>query len=233
MTSGPDIEVLKALSTNSQSRTDWSTLVVLLGLIGEIVVTFAYTKDKRRSEIVFGVLFTVVIALGVYGEYKFGSQAARSNAQLQGISESKIADLNLEAQKYRERADVLEHQIAARHITVEQRMNMLAVLEVRPESKITIWYVINSDADTLAYTREIQDVFHDAKWRVLHRPNLISMDTPLHGFIVEVQHDSPQNQSVASLAAKALAVTGYHVSRTNISPDPNQETDVIVLVGGK
>jgi hypothetical protein len=221
------------LAAQSQSWTDLSTLVVLFGLIGEIVITFAYTKDKRRSEIVFGVLFTVVIAVGVYGEYRFGSRAARANSQLQSISERKIADLNLEAQKAREHADALEQQMAARHVTVEQRKKMLAILEARPEAKITIWYIINSDADTLAYTLEIQDVFHDAKWHVFHRPNLISADTPLHGFIVEVQHDSPQNQNLANLAAKALAVTGYHVSRTNIAPDPNEETNVIVLVGGK
>ena len=60
------------------------------------------------------------------------------------------------------------------------------------------------------------------------------MDTPLHGFLVQIQHDSPSNQQLARLASKALAVIENHVSPPkSIPPDPNEDADVIVWVGGK
>lgn len=94
---GPDIEGLKALAAHNQLLADWSTRVVLLGLLAEIGVTFAYTKEKSRSEIILGVLATMVIALGVYGEVRFGSRAAQEAATLQSISDEKVAELNLKA----------------------------------------------------------------------------------------------------------------------------------------
>jgi hypothetical protein len=92
MTGGPEIEALKALAANSQSWTDWATFAVFIGLLGEIGITFAYTKDKPRSEIILGIVCGVVIAVGVLGELRFGSRAAQANAQLRIISEGRLAD---------------------------------------------------------------------------------------------------------------------------------------------
>jgi hypothetical protein len=97
MPGGLEIEALKALVAHNQSWADWSTIAVFIGLLGEIAITFAYTKDKPRSEIVLGVVCGAVIAFGVYGEYKFGSNAAQENAELQNISDRKVAELNKEA----------------------------------------------------------------------------------------------------------------------------------------
>jgi len=128
MLGGPDVEALKALTAHNQSWTDWSTLVVFIGLLGEIGITFAYTKDKPRSEIVLGVLCGVIIALGVCGEYRFGSQAAQENAQLQSISDGKVADLNKAASKAQEMAESerlerirLEAIVAPRSLSLNQQ----------------------------------------------------------------------------------------------------------------
>jgi hypothetical protein len=92
MPGGPEIEAIKTLASNSQVWADWSTLVVVIGLIGEIIITFSYTKDKPLSEIVLGVICGIIIALGVFGEYRYGKKAAQANAQLRLISDTKLAD---------------------------------------------------------------------------------------------------------------------------------------------
>jgi hypothetical protein len=112
MPGGPEIEALKALASHSQSWADWSTFIVFLGLLGEIGITFAYTKDKPRAEIIWGVICGVVIAVGVYGEYKFGSKAAGANSQLQRISDTKVAALNVEAEEARRASSEAESHLA-------------------------------------------------------------------------------------------------------------------------
>lgn len=97
MPGGLEIEALRSLASHNQSLADWSTLIVVLGLIGEIIVTFAYAKGKPLSEIVFGVICGIVIAIGVFGEYSYGSRAAHANTELRRISDLKIADLNNKA----------------------------------------------------------------------------------------------------------------------------------------
>jgi hypothetical protein len=92
MPGGPETEALKALAEHSQSWADWSTLIVFIGLLGEIGITFAYTKDKPRSEIILGIICGVVIAVGVLGELRYGSRAAQANSQLRIISEGQLSD---------------------------------------------------------------------------------------------------------------------------------------------
>lgn len=113
MPGGPEIEALKALAAHGQSWADWSTLIVFLGLLGEIAIAFAYTKDKPRSEIIWGIVCGVVIAAGVYGEYRYGSKAARANLELQRISELMVANLNREAGEAIERAANVEKELAS------------------------------------------------------------------------------------------------------------------------
>lgn len=92
MLGGPEVDALKALAANSQSWADWSTIVVVLGLVGEVIIAFSYTKDKPRSEIILSISCGIIIALGVFGEYRYGSRAAWANTQLRVISEGKLTD---------------------------------------------------------------------------------------------------------------------------------------------
>lgn len=96
MPGGPEIEALKALAQNSQLWADWSTFAVFIGLLGEIAITFAYAKDKPRSEIVLGVICGVIIAVGVYGEWRFGSKAAQANGELRRLSEEQLAHVTMD-----------------------------------------------------------------------------------------------------------------------------------------
>ncbi len=92
MIGGPEAEALRLFIAHNQSYSDWSTLVVVFGLIGDVAVIFLYTKDRPLSEILLSAFCTTIIILGVYGEYHFGSKAAQGNAQLRMISDTKLAD---------------------------------------------------------------------------------------------------------------------------------------------
>lgn len=207
--------------------------MLVIGLVGEYSKSDKWKKHVRA--------FELMVILGVAGEVLSDAGVYIFSWHLQTISDNdvsaaqqKVTEADDRTKKAEAREAKLEQQATDRHIPPEQRKKMLAILRPRRGAKITIWYITDSGADTLAYTLEIQDVFNDAKWHVFHRPNLVSMDTPLHGFALEVQHDSPSNQQLARLAAKALAVTGYHVSPPkSIPPEPNEDAHVIVWVGGK
>ncbi|HEV2491690.1 MAG TPA: hypothetical protein VG204_01310 [Terriglobia bacterium] len=122
MPGGPEVEALKALAAHSQSWADWSTLIVFIGLLGEIGIAFAYTKDKPRSEIILGVACGVIIAFGVYGEYTFGSKAAQANSRLRILSEQQLAQVTRDVGNTREAAETAA-RAAARAVDSSQHAN--------------------------------------------------------------------------------------------------------------
>jgi hypothetical protein len=97
MSGTPDIDALKALVAHNQYWSDWSTIAVFVALLLEIIIIFAYSKDKPRSETILSFICGLMLAVGVYGEYRFGSRAARGSAELQNISDQKVAELNRQA----------------------------------------------------------------------------------------------------------------------------------------
>jgi hypothetical protein len=92
MITGVDVETLRSLIAHNQSWADWSTIVVVVGLLGDLAVIFLYTKDKSLSETILSVICTAIIILGVYGEYRFGSKAAQENSQLQTDAQGRLKD---------------------------------------------------------------------------------------------------------------------------------------------
>jgi hypothetical protein len=88
---------LKSTFATNRAWSDWAALAVVVGLVGDIVVIFLFSKDKPRSETWLAFICTLVIALGVYGEYAFGRKAAEAAGQLQEIADKQVADLNIEA----------------------------------------------------------------------------------------------------------------------------------------
>ncbi len=210
-----------------------ATTLVFIGVVGESVIelTSLVKTPERRKRI--AKLSALVLILGLAGELLSQSKISELTGEITAILNKEAGDARKAAGEAEERAANLEQKMADRHITLEQRKKMLEILKARPGSNITVWYIINSDKDALGYALEIAEVFRDAKWNALNGPPLISMDTPLDGFLIEVQRDSPSNRTLASLAEKALDVTGYHVLRTTIPADPNLKTDIILLVGSK
>src|SRR6266540_940120 len=89
-------ELLKDVFVTNRDRAEVATIVVFIGLIGDIIVIFLFSKDKPRSETWLAFVCTLAIAVGVYGEYKFGGNAARAADQLQRLSDEKIVGEQLE-----------------------------------------------------------------------------------------------------------------------------------------
>jgi hypothetical protein len=112
MPGAPDIDALKALVAHNQYWSDWSTIAVFAALLLEIIIIFAFSKDRPRSETILSLICGLILAIGVYGEYRFGSRAALGNAELQNISDQKVAELNRQANAL-EQANILKVMLVA------------------------------------------------------------------------------------------------------------------------
>ena len=64
----PDAEALKAVFATNRTWSEWATVAVFIGLLGDILVIFLFSKDKPKSETWLAFLCTFIIAAGVYGE---------------------------------------------------------------------------------------------------------------------------------------------------------------------
>lgn len=140
------------------SWADWSTIAAFRGLLGGIVIIFAFSKDKPCSETILSFICGLVTALGVYGEYRYGSQAARGNAQLQTISDRKVADLTVEASNAQEMAEAeklerikLEAIVAPRSLSLEQQQLVAsACSKFRGHGVLVSSYGMDGEAAALA-----------------------------------------------------------------------------------
>lgn len=100
-------EALKAVFLQSRNLAEWGALIVFLGLLGDFAVLFAFAKDKPKAETWLTALCTFFIAVGVFGEYRFGHRANDAADQLQRYSDEKIGLLNKEAAEAASKQNVL------------------------------------------------------------------------------------------------------------------------------
>jgi hypothetical protein len=107
----PNPETLKSVFAANSNLSEWATIAVFIGLLGDILVIFVFSKDKPRSETWLAFIFALIIAVGVYGEYAFGSKAASAARELQNISDQKVAESNQKASEADGRAKALEAQV--------------------------------------------------------------------------------------------------------------------------
>jgi hypothetical protein len=249
---------LKNLEMSWASLDFWLKFWILLVVIGVSIELFVVLteylhnlRDFRRATIhtpdkpstwllIFGLLGAGLVAIGVAGEFFIHIKAGRIETDMRTTTETFVALVSKAARKAKQAAEAerlervkLEQRLADRHLTLEQRKQMLAILKERPGTKVSVTYLINADKDAQECSIEIGGAFHDAGWDVLPEPHLTSSDNPVHGFAVQVQHDSPSN-ALASLSEKALSVTGYGVVRW---PPPNPATSAgsvaFIFVGSK
>jgi len=186
MTSIPSAEALRLLITHNQSWFDWSTLIVVLGLVGDVGVILLYTKDKKLSEIVLSAVCTCVIIVGVYGEYHFGKEVSRENLQLQGISDAKLAGaedrlrkaedglgkaneraatLGKEAEDERTARVKIEENVAWRTLNDAERGELTKHL-TRFAGQFAVCNFLAGDMEAFSFSSEIAAVLRGAKWQV-------------------------------------------------------------------
>ncbi len=130
-----NVEALKIVFATNRNWSEWATIGVFIGLLGDILVIFLFRKDKPKSETWLAFACTLIIAGGVYGEYIFGGRASKAADELQQLSDQKVADSNKEAKKAgkdaadaNERAATLEREtvlLRKQVITQDRREHLL------------------------------------------------------------------------------------------------------------
>jgi hypothetical protein len=151
---GAEVESLKlAFSTN----TKWSelaTLAVFIGLLGDIFVILLFDlfdEDKTWTEIILAGTASLLIAVGVWGEYRFGDRATEAAKGLQLISEKQIAGLNSDTEKLRHENLKLEAQLAWRTLTKRQRDGLTASMKpFKAQNVDVVSYLGDAEAEELA-----------------------------------------------------------------------------------
>ena len=235
----------------------WFTALVVAGLLGDAIVIVWERREEtsaRRRWIEHGfhpaemsptwkfileLIATAAIFVGVGLELWAGAAVAAINGQLRSKngelrdkSNQLLELVTQQAGDAEERAAKLELILADRHITFQQRQEMLPMLRPQAGTEVLVEYVTPSGTDAPEYAIEIGGVFHDAGWKVIPSlGRLITMNPPLHGFAVE----GGINESRA--AKKALGVLDKRVHTTPPTPSPEtgkmRKTGVVIYVGSK
>jgi hypothetical protein len=229
----------------------WTFLVVVGVALEVVFVVWEYTEDIhdfRRGIVhppekpsalllVLGLLGAGLVAIGVAGELYIDVQAGKVETEIRKANELRVSLLSKEAADANERAAEIEQRLADRHITLEQRKKMLAILAPYRDARVSVTFVTPSSSDAQAYSIEIGEVFRDAKWTVVPSPWLTSMDNPVHGFAVVIREkgSASKRKSLERATREALSILDNRISVTQGGRDPGPEMnlDLEVLVGSK
>jgi hypothetical protein len=160
----PDIDALKTLVAHNQYWSDWSTIAVFVALLLEIIVIFAFRKDRPRSETILSLICGLILAVGVYGEYRFGSRAARGNADLQNISDQKVAELNREAAKAQLDLLQLQERVKPRRLSGEQRLKLVEILTPIAKRPVRVGYIL-MDEEGRSFATQIAEALTASGWK--------------------------------------------------------------------
>jgi hypothetical protein len=168
----PDAEALKLVFATNRNWSEWATIAVFVGLLGDILVIFLFSKDKPRSETWLAFICTLIIAVGVYGEYSFGSKAAQAANQLQQLSDQKVSDSNLKAEAAQAEVARLNLETAKlrdllrwRELTKEQRDLIHKRISSFPGVSVQLEYVAN-DWEGFGYAEDFRETFEPG-WTVV------------------------------------------------------------------
>jgi hypothetical protein len=158
-----EVSALKAAFSVSNDWFEYSTIVVLAGLVFELVVLFALHKTASWREKSVLIAGTFIIAIGVAGEWHFGSEATAAALRLQAIADEKVATLIKETAKANEVAAkanertaelklALEKEVAARQprtISAQQHDQIVEYLKnTNPKGPITVvWKLFDEEAE--------------------------------------------------------------------------------------
>lgn len=151
------VAALQGTFSTSNALSEWSALIVAIGLLVELIVLFVFSKGMRASEKAFLVLGNVLIVAGVLGEWRYGGRAADAAAKLQTNANAKIAAANL-------RAAEIEKLSAWRALSDTQRQRFVEALKAHPSSVMIAW--IANDPESLFFAQQLDVAFREAGWTV-------------------------------------------------------------------
>jgi|HubBroStandDraft_1064217.scaffolds.fasta_scaffold457081_1 hypothetical protein len=100
---------LASLLAKYNSRMGLATIAVAIGILGEYIAHFVFTKEKKnKMEWVCTVLFALLVVGGVSGEYWYGKQLSETVDSLQRLSDGEVANANKNASEADEGAKKVE-----------------------------------------------------------------------------------------------------------------------------
>ena len=83
---------LAAALAKYNSAMGWSTIAVAVGIFGEYISHFIFTKEKKsRAEWLCTILFAVLVIGGVSGEWWYGKRLSETADSLQRIADGEVA----------------------------------------------------------------------------------------------------------------------------------------------
>lgn len=223
----PELEILKTALVSDNRYAGWCTIAVFIGLVVEYaILPWIKRKELPRWNRVIPSIAAIAIAGGVFGEYYFGSLASSEAIQIENVSEQRVADSNLEARRAEQRTAELEASLADRHLTSDQRKQMMAILKGSAGTRVMVAYLLNGDKDSQEYAIEIGSIFRDAPgWTLVPPPPGVSSDQPVYGFAIQAQNNSVSSK--LPLIEKTLAVAGYKIIRWPLKQG-SDEIDIYV-----
>jgi len=132
----PDVESLKTAFFTANLWNEWATAVVVLGVVLELVALLVFGKDMSRTEKTMLVVGSVLIVLGVGGEYIFGGRAVAAAAQLQQLSDQKVAELSGGQERDHRIATQAAAHAADLGVTVDNLQGFVTTKEKLADSKL-------------------------------------------------------------------------------------------------
>jgi len=140
-----EVAALKLAFSTNNAWFEWSTIVVLAGLAFELVTLLVFHKTASWREKSILIAGTLIIAIGVAGEWHFGSKASSAALRLQAISDEKVAtlgkdtaDAKRDAANAVERAAKLEKEAAALRLQLAERTAPLVARRLSPDQIETL-----------------------------------------------------------------------------------------------
>jgi len=121
----PEVDSLKAAFSVASIRSEWSTIVVVVGVFIEFVALFVFSKHMPRSEKAVMVFATALVALGCGGEYIFGSRATDAATQLQNASDIEVAEAHKSANEAAKKAGELGISLDTLSQTVDKQKKLI------------------------------------------------------------------------------------------------------------
>jgi hypothetical protein len=191
------ISVLKATFETANRWAGISALAVATGVFIELIVLFIFSKEIGKLEKAVLIIATAGIALGVLGEWWYGSEAATASENLQSDATTKAANAIRDASHADERAANLEKEAAAakeRATTLELRIKELEprnlnwtafvnALRNVPRCPVEILYLAD-DFDSMSLAQQIGLAIKAGGWdepsrKSIERPSGWDGPTPM------------------------------------------------------
>lgn len=147
------VSALQETFSTNNDWAEWSTLVIAVGLLGELLILFAFSKEMSGLEKTLLVIANFVIFAGVGGEYHFGSKANEAGKEIQRLSNEKIAALTDDAEKQKKDTATADEKIK----TLDKDIESLKGDNLEKEKEIVDLQKQLADAQRHIAARDISD----------------------------------------------------------------------------